>query len=205
MRRNGFTLIELLVALFLFAMIASASVMLLSGSVSTQASVRKHLDELAGFQRTASLMSSDFTQAVPRITRTERGTRAPAFFAASVPGRPLVQFVRAGWDNLDDSTRPSLEKLEYWLVGGRLERRGYPELDGSISSGPAVLSEGVIDARFRFRDEHGDWRDDWTGKPADALPRAVELTLVRAGQPPVTLAFLVGPGGVPPRAAVTGG
>ena len=102
-------------------------------------------------------------------------------------------------------TVPSLEKLEYWVVGGRLERRGYPELDGSIPSQPAVLVEDVIDARFRFRDEHGAWRDDWTGKRADALPRAVELTLVRATQPPVTFNFLVGPGGVPPRGAVTGG
>jgi len=205
MRQSGFTLIELLVALFLFSLIAAAGVMLLSGSVSTQGVVRQHLDELAGFQRTASLMTSDFAQAVPRVTRTERGTRAPGFFAAGVPGRPLVQFVRTGWDNLDDSPRPALEKLEYWLVGGRLERRSHPELDGAAPTDPAVLAEGVTEARFRFRDEHGDWRGDWTGKRADALPRAVELTLARAGQSPVTLAFLVGPGGAPPRAAVTGG
>jgi general secretion pathway protein J len=205
MRRNGFTLIELLVALLLFSLIAAAGVMLLSGSVSGQGAVRRHLDELAGFQRTASLMTSDFAQSVPRVTRTQQGTRAPSFFAANVPGRALVQFVRAGWDNLDDSPRPSLEKLEYWLVDGRLERRDYPELDGAVPSVPAVLAEGVTEARFRFRDERGDWRSDWTAKRADALPRAVELTLVRKGQSPVTLAFLVGPGGAPPRGAVIGG
>jgi len=205
MRRNGFTLIELLVALFVFSLIAAAGVMLLSGSVSAQGAARRHLDAMAEFQRAVSLMGSDFAQATPRITRTESGTLAPGFFAAGTPGKPLVQFVRTGWDNLDDSPRPSLQKLEYWLVDGRLERRSYPELDGAKPSEPAILADGVTQANLRFRDAQGGWRSDWTGMRRDVLPRAVELTLIRSDGSPIVIAFLVGPGGPPPKAQLTGG
>lgn len=205
MKRNGFTLIELLVALFVFALIAAAGVMLLSASVTAQGAARERLDDMAGFQRAMSLMTSDFAQATPRITRTESGTLAPGFFAAGTAGRPLVQFVRTGWENLDDAPRPTLQKLEYWLVDRRLERRSYPELDGARPSTPAVLAEDVTQASLRFRDADGSWRSEWSDQRPDALPRAVEITLTRAGRPAVTLAFLVGPGAPPPKAEVTGG
>ena len=49
--QQGFTLIELLVALMIFAMLASAGVLLLGNSVSAQAQVKARLDDMAAGQR----------------------------------------------------------------------------------------------------------------------------------------------------------
>jgi general secretion pathway protein J len=192
---RGFTLIELLVALTIFAMLAGAGVLLLGNSVSAQAQVKLRLDALAAIQRAGGALGSDLGQAVPRISRTETGTLAPAFWShRDGEATPALQFVRAGWDNLGDLPRPSLQKVEYWVRQGRLERRTYAQVDGSAGDDPAVLLERVEDVTLRFRDARGDWRDDWTPSQPDLLPRAVEMRVTQTGEPPVTLRFLVGPG-----------
>lgn len=199
MSRNGFTLVEVMVALFVFAILSAAGVMLLSGSVRGQGVVQTRLDGLAEVQRAASLMTADLAQAVPRISRTPAGTLAPAFFAAGgVQADPAVQFVRTGRDNPDQLARGAVQKLEYALVDGRLVRRGYPQVDGAAADAPRVLIEGVAAAAFRFRGADGAWSDGW--RPADpvAMPRALELTLQRTAAPPVRLVFLVGPDPAPP-------
>jgi len=192
---HGFTLIELLVALMIFAMLAGAGVLLLGNSVSAQGQVKVRLDDMAAMQRAAGALAADLGQAVPRITRTETGTLAPAFWAnPQGEGAPVLQFVRGGWDNLGDLPRPSLQKIEYWVRQGKLERRTYAQLDGASGDAPAALLENVEDVTLRFRDARGDWRPDWTPTQPDLLPRAVELTITRRGQSPVTLAVLVAPG-----------
>ncbi|MCP1471058.1 general secretion pathway protein J [Sphingobium sp. OAS761] len=192
---RGFTLIELLVALMIFAMLASAGVLLLGNSVSAQAQVKARLDDLASVQRAAGALSADLGQAVSRVTRTEAGTLAPAFWAHDDgDALPVMRFVRGGWDNLGDLPRPSLQKVEYWVRMGRLERRTYAQLDGAAGDDPATLLDHVEDVRLRFRDARGAWRDDWTPGQPDLLPRAVEMTVTRTGEPPVTLRFLVAPG-----------
>src|SRR3546814_5943478 len=49
--QQGFTLIELLVALLIFATLSTAGVMLLSGTVSAQATVTARLDDMAAVER----------------------------------------------------------------------------------------------------------------------------------------------------------
>ena len=132
---------------------------------------------------------------VVRITRTEEGTLAPAFWAHSEgEGQPVMQFVRGGWDNLGDLPRPSVQKVEYWVRQGRLERRTYAQLDGAAGDDPAALLDHVEDVALRFRDAQGQWREDWTPTQPDLLPRAVEMSIKRTGEPLVTLRFLVAPG-----------
>jgi general secretion pathway protein J len=195
--QQGFTLIELLVALTIFAMLAGAGVLLLGNSVSAQAQVKIRLDELAAVQRAGGAIGGDLAQALPRISRTESGALAPAFWAHDGgEGAPVMQFVRGGWSNLNQMPRSSLQKIEYWVRQGRLERRSYPFVDGALGSEPAVLLDGVEDVVLRFRDGRGDWRDDWTPGQPDLMPRAVEAVVTRKGEPPVTLRFLVGPGPV---------
>lgn len=193
--QQGFTLIELLVALTIFAMLAGAGVLLLGNSVSAQAQVKIRLDELAAVQRAGGAIGGDLAQALPRISRTENGTLAPAFWAhRGGEGAPVMQFVRGGWSNLNQMPRSSLQKIEYWVRQGRLERRSYPFVDGAFGSEPAVLLDGIEDVVLRFRDARGDWREDWTPGQPDLMPRAVEAVVTRRGEPPVTLRFLVGPG-----------
>lgn len=191
----GFTLIEMLVALTIFAMLAAAGVLLLGNSVSAQAQVKARLDDMATVQRAAGAMAADLGQAVPRISRTEAGTLAPAFWShRQGEETPVLQFVRGGWDNLGNLPRPSLQKVEYWVRQGRLERRTYPQVDGAAGDPPAALLDHVESVSLRFRDDDGEWRADWTPTQPDIMPRAVELTITRTGEPPVTLRFLVAPG-----------
>ncbi|SCW82667.1 general secretion pathway protein J [Sphingobium faniae] len=194
-RERGFTLIELLVALMIFAMLAGAGVLLLGNSVSAQAQVKARLDDLSAVQRAGGALAADLGQAVPRISRTEAGTLAPAFWShREGEGVPVMQFVRGGWDNLGNLPRPSLQKVEYWVRQGRLERRTYAQVDGAAGDEPAALLDQVEDVALRFRDGKGDWLDEWTPPQPDLMPRAVEMTVTRAGEPAVTLRFLVGPG-----------
>ncbi|UZW55506.1 type II secretion system minor pseudopilin GspJ [Sphingobium sp. JS3065] len=191
----GFTLIELLVALTIFAMLAAAGVLLLGNSVSAQAQIKLRLDDMAAVQRAGGALAADLGQAVPRISRTEAGTLAPAFWShREGESLPVLQFVRGGWDNLGDLPRPSLQKVEYWVRQGRLERRTYAQIDGAAGDEPAALLDHVEDVALRFRDARGDWRDDWAPTQPDLMPRAVEMSVRRTGEPPVTLRFLVGPG-----------
>lgn len=192
---RGFTLIELLVALVIFALLAAAGVMLLGNSVSAQAAIKLRLDQMTATERANGVIAADLAQAMSRISRTEAGTLAPAFFAQPRgEGAPIMQFVRGGWSNLSDAPRPTVQKIEYWLRAGKLERRSYPLVDGAAGSDPATMVENVEGATLRFRDAKGQWLDIWTPTQPDLLPRAVEMTLVRAGEAPLTLRYLVGPG-----------
>lgn len=182
-----------MVALFIFALLSAAGVMLLSGSVRAQGAVQGKLDGLAEVQRAAALMTADLAQAVPRVSRTDAGTLAPAFFAAGgTQADPAVQFVRTGRDNPDGLTRSGVQKLEYGLAQGRLVRRAYPQADGAAAGPAAVLLADVAGAQFRFRGADGAWRPDWRTTDPKALPRAVELVVTRADGAPLRLLFLVG-------------
>lgn len=202
MNERGFTLIELMVALFIFAILAAAGVMLLSGSVGAQGVVKQRLDGLAEVQRAASLMTADLSQAVPRISRTRAGTLAPSFFAAgAAQADPAIQFVRTGRDNPDALVRSGLQKLEYGVSEGRLVRRAYAQVDGAEAERAAVLLDSVTSVAFRFRGDDGQWRADWQVTDPLLMPRAVELTVSRSDAAPVTLLFLVGVDPVPKKVA----
>jgi general secretion pathway protein J len=189
---RGFTLIELLVSLMIFSLLAAAGVMLLRGSVDTQAAVRTNLDALADVQRGIATLDSDLSQAVVRISRTRTGTSAPAFFGrAPQQALPLMEFVRGGWTNPGNQRHPSLQHVEYWWRDGKIERVGYPLVDGAEAPDPAALFDKVTDVKLRYRAPKGDWLDVWASQP-DKLPVAVELVVTRTGQAPLTLRFLVG-------------
>jgi len=190
--QRGFTLIELLVALMIFSLLAAAGVVLLRGSVQTQAAVSKHLDALGDVQRAIATLDSDLSQAVVRISRTRSGGAAPAFFGREPQdAAPLMEFVRGGWSNPANQRHPSIQRIEYWWRDGRIERVGYAVVDGGEAPEPATLFDHVTDVHVRYRAPKGEWLDVWQQSP-NQLPVAVELVITRAGGPPLTLRFLVG-------------
>lgn len=190
---NGFTLIELLVALVIFAMLSAAGVMLLGNAVSAQSQVSVHLDDKNSTQRIVSLIDQDMHEAIPRISRTENGLLAPVFFSRVPSGNePFLQFVRGGWTNFGDAGRPDIQKVEYWLHGGKFERRSYPMVDGAKAGDPALLMDGVSSIELSFRDASGAWIDQWQSKQPLEMPSAVRMVITGTGQAPLTLMFRVG-------------
>lgn len=192
---HGFTLIELLVALMIFAMLSAAGVLLLGNAVSAQGAVARHLDDQGAMTRIVALLDQDMTRALPRISRTENGLLAPAFFSRTPSDEePFLQFVRGGWSNPDDAARASVQKVEYWLREGRLERRAYPMVDGARGDEPVLLLEDVQALSIAFRGPDGEWLDEWQQANPLAMPVAMRLVVTRAGQEPLTLLFRVGAG-----------
>ncbi|WOK36827.1 type II secretion system minor pseudopilin GspJ [Sphingomonas sp. C3-2] len=188
---RGFTLVELMVALLIFSMLAAAGVALLGASVRGQEAAGKRLDEMAELRRMDTALSVDLGQALPRTSRNEAGDRVPAFEASADDFR--IALVRGGWSNPSGSNRSALQKVEYRLVDGRIERTAYAMADGAAALEPAVLMENVTAARLRFRVK-GEWFDRWESARADALPQALELVVARTDGAEIRQLFLVGSG-----------
>jgi general secretion pathway protein J len=181
-RQDGFTLVELLVSLFIFGMLSAAGVALLSFSVRAQEAAETRLGHLADFRRAGALLAGDLAQAAPRLARDRSGTPRPAFAGGSGEnGGVALAFVRRGWENLDEAPRASLQKVEYSLVDGRLERRVYPRVDGSEPLPATLVADGVRRVRLRYRDREGAWRERWDPTDPTELPRAVELVVAAEG------------------------
>ena len=190
---HGFTLVELLVALVIFGMLSAAGVALLSFSVQAQAASDERLGELAQIRRAGAILTSDLAQAAPRIARDEGGMSQPAFIGGSGQGEQLaMSLVRRGWENLDGANRPSLQKVQYRVVAGNLQRTAYGFVDGAPPLEPVTLLRGVRQLRLRYRDREGGWRDRWDPlRPVD-LPLAVEMVVDTESSGSIRELFLVG-------------
>ena len=181
-RINGFTLVELMVSLFIFGLLAAAGVGLLSFSVRAQEAAEARLGDLADLRRAGTLLAGDLAQAAPRMARDGTGTARAAFYGVGgEQGGVALAFVRRGWENLDDSPRASLQRVEYSLVDGRLQRRVYPRLDGAAPLAATNLVDKVRRIRLRYRDREGAWRERWDPTKATELPKAVELVMDAEG------------------------
>ncbi|ADV26793.1 general secretion pathway protein J [Pseudoxanthomonas suwonensis 11-1] len=175
-RRGGFTLVEVLVALSVFALLATAAVGVMAWSADQQGAVRARMERLAELQRAHALLEADLSQAALRRVRRGNGVAEASAFVAAPPGdriRPLLGFVRHGWENPDAAPRASMQYVEYRLVDDRLERSTRPWLDGAASGPPQVVLEGVESVRTHFH-AYRQWSDGWGGG-LTSLPRAVML------------------------------
>lgn len=194
MKQNGFTLVEMMVALFIFALIATTGVVLLSVGVRAQAAATARLDDTAAVRRMSVLLANDFAQVMPRTARASDGAVLRAFTGNDGTGNALILgYVRGGWSNLENAPRAGVQRVDVVLESGRLERRGYAALDGNATATAIVLAEGVTAVAMRYRDRKGDWRQRWDEPLIASLPAAVEMTLTRGREPPLTLAFVAGP------------
>ena len=194
-RQKGFTLVELLVSLFIFGMLSAAGVALLSFSVRAQEAADARLGDLADFRRAGALLTGDLAQAAPRLARDGAGRARPAFHGTGgEQGGVALAFVRRGWENLDETPRASLQRVEYSFADGRLERRVYPRLDGAAPLPATVVVEGVRRIRLRYRDVEGAWRERWDPTNPAQLPRAVELVMDAEGSGTTRQLFQTGTG-----------
>jgi general secretion pathway protein J len=189
---HGFTLTELMVSLFIFSLISAAGVALLRFSVDSQAASAASLADMGAIRRMNAQLTSDLSQIAPRPARDEAGARQNAFFGGGgADGDLLISFVRRGWSNYDGEPRSSLQKVDYRLVDGALERIAYPHVDGAEPLPAARLVQGIESVALRYRSE-GEWRERWDPTLATELPDAVELTVVIQGLGPVRQLFQTG-------------
>lgn len=192
--RPGFTLVEALVALMLFGLIAAAGAAVLSVSLDSRFAVRTATDRTAGLQRTRGLLKADLGQATGRRTRDPNGEPRPlALAGATAPGDPVLVLTRAGWSNVSGARRSSLQRVEYRIVGDRLERRVSPFLDGSRPGPPQVLLTGVTDLTVTFLKDGRETLVPTPG-PTGASPDAVRLDLTVEGYGALPQLFLIGGG-----------
>jgi general secretion pathway protein J len=192
--QRGVTLPELLVALLIFAMISGVAVYALRLTVEG----RDQLGEADAFIRQMQIarivIKEDLLQAAPRITRDEFGNRNPGAFlggkglAFRIPKdgeTVLISFVRRGWENPNAlAPRPSLQSVEYVLIGNRFVRRTRPYLDdaeGQPRTDRTLLSgvEGAEVAFFLNETSAGlNWVELWPSpQVTKPIPDGVRLTL----------------------------
>jgi len=191
---NGFTLVEMMVALFIFAMLSVAGVVMLRSAVDSDEATADKLGEMAEMQRFVSLMEADLSQTLPRTYRDVRGDRMPAL-ASETGGaeKALLKFTRGGQSNINGHARSNLERVEYRLQDGKLERWRYRMTDGGSIDQPAVLISNIGSFELRFRDKRGQWSSRWETERLTDLPRAIEMQFEQEGRRYRHL-FLVGTG-----------
>ena len=179
---HGFTLVEVVVALFIFAMLATAGVSLLSFAVRAQAASARALADVSDDRRLSAILTGDLGQAVPRVSRDEAGMPRPAFQASQ--RELLLAYVRGG---------AAPQHVEIRLENGQLVRAATPFVDGAPAGKPLILETGIESVKLRFRAK-ADWQDNWDSERTDVIPRALELTVTRRGEAPAKRLFLVGTG-----------
>lgn len=191
---SGFTLVEMMVALFIFGMIASASVLLLRQSVEAEARSAVRLEEMGDLRRFSAIMAQDMTLMLPRPSRDAIGSDRVALMTGD---GLLLGFTRQVPQIDPQPGVSSLQRVEWALRDGQLTRATAPKADGAPTQAPVPILQGIGSAQLRFRDRQGLWQDDWRPQRTDELPVAIELTLAQSGNPgtPLVLQFLVAGGG----------
>ncbi|WP_417488509.1 type II secretion system minor pseudopilin GspJ [Maricaulis sp.] len=195
----GFSLLEVLVASFVFALMASVAVTLLSTSVQGSEQVNGALDRVGSLERMRVMLRDDMGQLALRPVREADGRRDPVVFAAAANGVPdrqtaaptdliLLVFTRGGAiDTSSGRTRSSLIRVEYVLRGDRIVRRVRSHPDAGLTNGfrEQILIEGVSEVGLEVLNG-AVWVEtilvpvDSAGSAA-ALPRAVRLHYSLAG------------------------
>jgi len=192
--RAGFTLVEALIALSMFALIAAAGAAVLRQAIDNKVAVRAASARVGDLQRVRGQLKADLGQAAARRTRAATGRpSSQAMTGALAPGDPLLVVVRAGASNPGGRSRPSLQRVEYRVVDGRLERRAASHLDGSRPGPPQILYRGVRDARVAFLRD-GAEAPAFLATSDAPLPDAVRIVMTLDGYGPLDQLFAVGGG-----------
>ncbi|MFO1371275.1 MAG: type II secretion system minor pseudopilin GspJ [Candidatus Competibacteraceae bacterium] len=157
---RGFTLLELLVALAVFAIMAIAAYSGLRNVLFTRAAVKENR-RLAAVQLAVYRLEQDIEQATPRGIRDEYGQPQAAMRGGALESDALTM-TRAGWDNLLEQPRATLQRVVYRLRDGRLWRLYWDVLDQGGPGEPheTLLLERVREFRVRFLTLDNVWQND---------------------------------------------
>lgn len=207
--QRGLTLAEVLIALFILAMIATASVYALRLGVDSRDQLDEFDRDVAGLQISHLIMREDFAQITLRRVRDRFGTPlGGAVFGGQVrfgasrdsDEEILVSFVRDGWINPEAAApRSSLQHVEYIFRDGSLIRRARVFLDEveNADANERVMFEGLASAEVEFLTgvSRGElqWADAWPVASGDtSAPRALAITVYESPERSLRQLFWIG-------------
>lgn len=187
--QSGFTLIEVMVALFIFALLASAALALLTVSVDSENIAREKSDQQAMLRRFSTILRQDLAHTLPRPSRDERDNFKSAFYAEN---DVVMGFVRGGIQRLDDAGGYDVRRIEYRYTQGALKRFVYDQIDGSVAGRETILFDDIENLTMRYRLESGLWQNEWRNQRLIDQPIAVEMAIERSGKAPLRLVMALG-------------
>lgn len=195
MDRAGFSLVEVLVATFVFAVIAAVSIGLLTSSLTARDANETRIAALAEIDTLRTLLRDDAGQVVLRPTRRADGRASNVVFAGSVHGVPgaqgergetvILSLTRRGWTNPGQArARSSLQRVDYVMTGGALERRVivYPDAapETPVVSRTVLGDVDALTMDFLYGTQWMPRADVFAGQSAAQLPQAIRLRYTRA-------------------------
>lgn len=185
-RMHGFTLLELLVAMAIFGVLGAMALGGLNAVLDQQEIARKQLERLQRVQRAVRIMTTDFSQLNPRISRDQLGQPAEPPLLAPCRSDALICLTRDGWRNpFWRQPRGTLQRVRYRHEDEQLIRDSWPVMDPTLSNEPRseVLLDHVDGLEIGFLDSFGQAQEEWpdqetTGGEVDnQLPMAVSITI----------------------------
>ena len=187
--QRGFTLIELLVAISIFSVIGLASYQLLQSAIEGKKRIKQSTENVLSIARAVDIMTSDFSQLVPRRIRNNYGEwLAPLIFEED---NFLVEFTRAGWPNPTGKKRSTLQRVAYSFDydDRTLTRHFWEVLDRaeeSKSVEEVILSDVEECLIVPVLDESTQEQGILTqGDSQSYLPMAIEITIFLESSPTV--------------------
>ena len=184
--RAGFTLAEVLIALVIFALLAAAGTAVMAAAVDGRFAVKAADGRIAELQRLRALLKADVGQAVARSD--------PTLGPIQTGDGLVLGLLRTGWANPGDRARPSLQRVEWRVAEGRLERRVADHVTGA-SVGPAqVVALAVSDVQVSFVSLEVETPVFTPRLPMRPSPDAVRVRMTLEDMGPIELLLLVGSG-----------
>ncbi len=194
---RGFTLVELLVAMAVLAALAAISFRGLNSILDAEARVQSETRRWNDVAAVVAHMGRDLSLAAARPARDGAGQLLAAMIVGGPrdgsPDQLLVTRLGDG-DSGSEAAQADPRRIGYRLREGTLEYLVWPAVDAAPDAVPAAhaILENVAQLNLRALAADGAWVAAWPGgRPANALPRAIEAQLVLAGGERITRLFLL--------------
>lgn len=192
MNQRGFTLIEVLVALFISAIVAVMAYSGLSSALQQREVIQANALRTKDMLQFWTLLERDVLQMVAKPIRDGYEQTQPALLGGAA-NIDFLAFTRTGWYNPAGNQRSHMQRVNYTLQDGKIQRAMWADVDATTLSEAqsAVVLDDVDDVFVRFlrvgqgaRDDGlgGEWVDEWALREPEKwltqLPVAIEVVVL---------------------------
>lgn len=193
---KGFTLLEILIALAIFALLSAISYTGLNAVLDSRERLATENQKWRDLALIFGRIEQDIANAAPRSIRDSSGLNAHALVGQENrknEDEPQLALTRTGFSGRA-GTLAGLQRVGYRLKKQSLEQLVYPVLDQAPRTLPQALTlaSGISAFELRYLDSRGAWQPSWpVAGSKDAMPAAVEVSLVLADEERVKRVFLL--------------